>query len=385
MKRNIFLINLAAAFLWLGMYSYTPVLPAYAASIGADVVMIGIIGGAYGVMQILLRIPLGIISDKWGKDRLMYIVGFIVLTASTLLFIFAESPAMLVVARGAAGAAAAWWVIVCATYTKYFDDDRQVKAQGTIAASANIGKVVAGLICALVAQHINYHATFIVACVAAVVGLVLVCFLKKPPPTHAEPVPVRQQLALLKNKELLAFSTLGLLSQMMCFGIPMTFAAVAAEDLGAGGMELGMLTLVFFLSTALLSFFVGSKPYKKMGGINAIAFSFAVGALSCVPAFYKMNLSAIFTMQALSGVCYGVTQGALAGFVVRSVSPAQRGAATGIFQSVFGIGIFAGPVIMGYMIGNVSFDSAYWTMFAMMVASAALCYVLIPRRYDKMT
>ena len=54
MKRNILVLNLAAVFLWMSMYTYVPTLTSYAASLGATAAMIGAIGGAYGIMQIAL-------------------------------------------------------------------------------------------------------------------------------------------------------------------------------------------------------------------------------------------------------------------------------------------------------------------------------------------
>ncbi|MDL2236638.1 MFS transporter [Christensenellaceae bacterium OttesenSCG-928-K19] len=385
MRRNIFLMNLAAAFLWMGMYSYAPVLPAYAASIGANIVMIGIIGGSYGIMQIILRIPLGIVADKLNKDHLILIVGFAVLTLSTVLFIFAEGVYMLIFARAVAGAAAAWWVVVCVSFSKYYPENEQVKAQGKVSASANMGKVIAAVLCAVVAQFISYQATFILAFVIAAVGLVMMFGLKDQKAQQEKPASVKEQLALLKNRELLSFSILALLSQMLCFAIPTTFAAVAAEELGADGLQLGLLTAVYFLFTSLFSLFVGTKLYKKMGGQHVLAISFLIGAFSCMPVFYHSSLVQIFIMQALSGISYGITIAALGGFAIRSVPVHQRGAATGIFQSIFGVGIFLGPVVTGFTIDGVSSDAAYWLMFILMLVAAALCYVLVPKRYHGMT
>ncbi|MEG0915187.1 MAG: MFS transporter, partial [Christensenellaceae bacterium] len=102
MKRNILVLNLAAAFIWMSMYSYVPTLPSYAMTLGANAVMIGVIGGAYGIMQIFLRIPLGILSDKTGKDKLILTIGFVILTISAFMFVFLKSPIWIVVARGVA-------------------------------------------------------------------------------------------------------------------------------------------------------------------------------------------------------------------------------------------------------------------------------------------
>lgn len=385
MKRNIIVINLVAALLWMSMYSYVPTLPAYAISLGATAAMVGAIGGAYGVMQIILRIPLGITLDKTGKDKLMLIIGFVILALSAVIFIFAPDNLWVMIGRGVAGAAAAWWVIICSSYAKYNDESRQVKAQGILNASSNMGKVVAALAGGLLAQAFGLHAPFYFALVVAVIGIVCILFFKTPKQTQTiAPPSGRELIALLKNRHLLIFSILAIFSQLLCFALPSYFTSVAAENLGADSSQLGMLMVVYFLITSVSSLFVGTKLYKKIGGIKCIAISFAIGAFSALPMFYHMDLTTIYIMQGLSGICYGLTCGALAGYVIKAVEPSQRSTATGMLQSIFAIGIFLGPVIVGTVIEAVSFDAAFWVIFALTALAAVLSLVLIPKEYDKM-
>ena len=75
MRKNIMIMNLLVAFFWMTMYSYVPNLPVYSQSLGADAVALGVVGGVYGVAQIILRIPIGVTSDRTGKNKLMLIIG----------------------------------------------------------------------------------------------------------------------------------------------------------------------------------------------------------------------------------------------------------------------------------------------------------------------
>lgn len=385
MRRNIIVINLVAAFLWMSMYSYVPTLPAYAISLGATAVVVGAIGGAYGVMQIILRVPLGIMLDKTGKDKLLMLIGFAVLALSALMFIFAPDNFWVLIARGVGGAAAAWWVVITASYAKYNDESRQVKAQGILNASSNMGKVVAALAGGLIAQTFGLHAPFYFAFIVAVIGIVCILFFKTPKITQAVTPPSgRQLLSLLKNRNLLIFSILAIFSQLLCFALPSYFTSVAAQNLGADSSQLGMLMVVYFLLSSVASLFVGTKLYRKIGGIKTIAISFAIGAISALPMFYHMDLTAIYLMQGLSGICYGITCGALAGFVIKAVEPPQRSTAMGILQSIFAIGIFLGPVIVGGVIETVSFDAAFWVIAVITLLAAILSLALIPKEYDKM-
>ncbi|MEA4853211.1 MAG: MFS transporter [Christensenella sp.] len=385
MKRNIVLINLAAFFLWMSMYAYVPTLPSFAASLGASAAMIGVIGGAYGVMQIVLRIPLGISSDKLNRDRLLLVIGFAILVVSGILFTFAKTVQQVVFARGVAGAAAAWWVIISASYAKYNDENKQVKAQGILSASSSMGKVAAALIGGFTAQFFGERAPFYAALAVAIVGLVSMCFLKKPAQEQKITPPTgKELLSLMKNRDLVIISFLGIFAQLVCFAIPTYFTYQIAETLGATPADQGNLMLVYFLVTALISLFVGTKVYHKIGGIKCVVGAFLIDAFACIPFFYHINLPVVFLMQVLSGIGYGILTSALAGFVIKAVTPAQRSTATGIFQSVYAIGIFVGPVIAGAVIEYASFDAAYWVIGAISAAAGVVSAFILPKRYDQL-
>lgn len=384
MKRNGTILAFSAALIWFAMYAYVPTLPAYAQTLGADAALIGIIGGVYGVLQIALRIPLGILSDRLRRDRFLLIVGFAILSVSGVMFLVGSSIEWVIAARTVAGGAAAWWVIITAAYAGCFREDQQVRAQGVLSAFANGGKVIAAVACAFAAQWFGYIATFAVSLVGALVGFFLMFGLRKTEEPVTAPVSLRDQMSLFANRDLMAFSILATLSQMHCFALPTTFTAVVAEELGADSMELGFIVVVYFLAVSLSSTFVGSKVYAKMGGKAVLVCAFLIGAVSCIPLFYR-SMAGVWVMQVLAGTTYGITQAQLAGYVVRCVPANQRGMATGIFQSIFAVGIFLGPVVAGAVTESISSDAAYWTYTGICVLAAALCPMLVPKRYNKMT
>ena len=69
---------LAAVFLfWFSVYTYPSFLTTYATdTLGATKVMAGMIVGSYGLTQMVLRIPLGIVSDIIRKRKPFVMLGF---------------------------------------------------------------------------------------------------------------------------------------------------------------------------------------------------------------------------------------------------------------------------------------------------------------------
>lgn len=386
-KRNIVIINIAGAFVWMFMYAYTPIFPVYVDSIGVSAAMLGIISGSYGIMTIILKIPLGIVMDRTKNDRLVLCVGFLLAVLSNLIFVLQDGNVVaLIVARCLAGAGSSWWMVVSVLYAKYHPVELQVKAQGTLAATSNFGKIGGCLLSAVVAQYFGYEATFVVALFISVTAFFTMFGIRNVRQVNqTKRISLKEQLSVLKNRDLIAFSIISIISQIACFGLVMTFNQVAAERLGADSMQLGIMSMLAFVAAGLGSWFVGTKLYRKIGGLHATALGFVLGALGSIPFFFHINVASVFIMQMLGGACYGITQAALAGFVMRCVPVEKCGMATGVYQSLFGIGIFLGPVIMGYAIDGISFDAAYWIMFAMVALAVVLCYLWIPKKYGKMT
>ncbi len=382
MRKNIVIMNIMVACYWMTLYSYVPNLPEYARSLGADAAVLGIIGGAYGIAPVILRLPIGILSDKLGKNKRMLIIGMFILLLSCGILILAQNTGVIIAGRIVAGAAAAWWVVLNATYADYHTNDLQVRAQGILSASSSAGKVAATLMGGMIAQLFGVRSIFVFAFMLAVLCLFLAAGLKEMPKPPQKKT-FRELLPLFKNRDLLIISGIMIFAQLLCFSGPILFTVVIAQDIGASSFQLGMLAMLFFAAAGVSSLFVGSGFYKKIGGIHALSAAFLISAFSFVPLFYR-DLPSIFFMQALSGLGFGIVSSATAGLVIRSVAPEQRGAAVGIYQSLYAAGVLIGPVVAGSITQAVSLEAAYWFLAGLSVAAALLCYLLIPKKYARM-
>ena len=102
-----------AAFTDLVAYSVAvPVLPDLSRRLGASPTVIGLLFSSFGLTLVLVSVPMGRVSDRIGR-RLPLIVGMVALTASTLLFAYADSLAVALCRPTRAGRAPmrspGWW------------------------------------------------------------------------------------------------------------------------------------------------------------------------------------------------------------------------------------------------------------------------------------
>jgi MFS family permease len=103
-KRPQVLMYFVNALFWTTVYVYVPQFSDYIKhDIGATATMVGLIAGSYGVTQMLLRLPLGIWSDRLSRRKPFILAGIAMGGLSSLvMFFFARSPGCQEIAARAA-------------------------------------------------------------------------------------------------------------------------------------------------------------------------------------------------------------------------------------------------------------------------------------------
>lgn len=92
-RRRIPIFLAVTALFWASLYTYVPILSPYTQDMGASLGMVGLIVAAYGLSQLLLRIPTGIISDRRGARRPFIIIGHLAAIAAAAGMAVATTPA----------------------------------------------------------------------------------------------------------------------------------------------------------------------------------------------------------------------------------------------------------------------------------------------------
>ncbi len=77
--------------LYLGAYMRLPVVPLFARRLGASTVEVGMIGAGFMLAAAALSIPLGLMSDRLGRKRLI-LAGMAISALTSLLLLFARAP-----------------------------------------------------------------------------------------------------------------------------------------------------------------------------------------------------------------------------------------------------------------------------------------------------
>lgn len=119
----------------------TPLLPLYAASLGAGDVFLGIIVSVSTVTGMILKPFIGILSDRWGKNAWL-ILGTAFFTGMPFLYRFVDTPDQLFALRMAHGLATAIYGPVTLAYIATLSADRRAERIAWFNIARNLGYVV---------------------------------------------------------------------------------------------------------------------------------------------------------------------------------------------------------------------------------------------------
>ncbi|MCX7781816.1 MAG: MFS transporter [Negativicutes bacterium] len=346
---------------WFSMYTYVPILPVYATSLGASHEMIGLIVGAYGLTQMLLRIPLGIASDMKNKRKPFIVAGALITGLSAVgMWLFPYVTALLMF-RAMSGIAAAAWVVFPVLFTGYFAG-QSAKAIGYLN-FANFGGQFAGILAgSLAAQHWGREYTFVLAALGGAAGLLLSLFIEERAEVVRKPAKITELVAIAKNKNLLKASLLAVISQIISYSTVFAFTPVFAKQIGASSLELGILTLLSVLPTAFASAMSGTMFSRKLGEKATIILGFAVTAMACMYIPFADTIVSLYISQIIGGFGRGLAFSPLMALSLADVDQSRRATAMGFFQAVYAAGMFIGPVLAGLISSMAGLNHAFWTM-----------------------
>lgn len=362
---------------WFSMYTYVPVLTAYVETLGASHKLAGIIVGSYGFTQMVLRIPIGIASDRIHKRKLFINFGLFFALLSGFGLWVTKDLTLILIFRSLAGAAAGTWVDFTILFSSYYKHEEATKAIGTISFYNSIGQMLAMLAGGFLAERISWQAPFLLGAGTAVVALVISFFLVEKFEESPQKIDFKGILAVLGDNTLLTVSLLAILSQMATFATVFGFTPLYASSLGASKLQMSLLTVFSSLATAIASIYGGGYLTDKFGEKKVVVFGFILTGIFTATISFTSSLWVLILTQAISGIGRGLSFPVLMGLSIKYMPTEKRAVAMGFFQSIYGLGMFAGPLLMGIIGDMVSLKQGFIFIGIVACLTAVLAQVII--------
>lgn len=346
-KRTLFYIT--TMMFWFAMYTYVPILTPYVEYLGGSLFMAGLVVGSYGFTQMLVRIPLGIWSDRIGKRKVFIIAGILCAIISSVGLGLSTNVWMVLFFRGLAGVAAGSWVAFTVLFSSYFEPQDAPKAMGLISFYTSVGQMIASTLGGFLAQYLGWDFAFYAGAVGGLIGLITSVWIVEPAMKKKQPIAVSELVSIGKKWPLLSVSLLAVLGQSIAFTTMFGFSPLYAVHIGFNKSELSLLTLVTILPNAIAGYVSGTLVVKRIGARWTVGSGFLLAAICTIAIPFTHSMFSLMVTQAFNGFGQGLQSPILMGLAIHSITADKRATAMGFFQAIYSVGMFGGPFLVGLL------------------------------------
>lgn len=359
--RPVALLSLGTLLSCICVYIYLPILPAYALSMGASLSLIGVISGAYGLSQFVLRIPAGLLSDRMQKRKLFVVGGAVCGILSCIGLGISSDPRTFVVWRCLAGIAVTTHVASTALYAAQFDDKHSSRAMGFYMATVTFAIAIGPLIGGWAAAEMGWRAPFFLGAAFGVISLLPLGAVRD---TENVPVafeiPLRTRLAdLLRRPPILHATALGAVTAFAQFATTITFVPIRAVDLGADQVQLGLLLFVTMGTFSVVSLVSGNILAVRLGNQRMLILGLLLLTVTVLALPLIHNLLLLAVVQCVGSIGRGMYMPLVFSRSLGASSPSEHAAASGVVMTGVSFGVFVGPILTGLLADNFGLDWAF--------------------------
>ncbi len=391
MKRSRPFLNLMLAdFLARSAYQMgkTPLLPIFAAALGASGAFLGLIVTVSTVTGLFLKPLFGILSDRWGR-RIWLLIGAGFFAFMPFLYRFIQTPEQLLVIRLVHGLATAIYGPVTLAYIAELAKGGQIAEDiGWFEMARSGGYVVGPLLAGWLLLSFEPAAVFtIIGVISCGVFLPVLSLPEPQAATKRKRMSVRRHVvsAIRDGGRTSAVWLTGALEAVTYIALYTLKAFLPVFALEAG-VSVALIGLFFSLNEAV---HVLAKPFcgrlsDRWGYLQSISLGMLILAGS-LPLVGALDQGALFLLPAaLMGLAQALIFPAAKALVSNRISPEHLGAGMGLIGMLQNFGKVAGPVLGGLAIAALGYASSLLLLSALLALGALVIWGLFaPRQLSR--
>ncbi len=364
-----------------------PFLSIFLTGLGIPAPVVGLLYNVRNVVQALIRIPIGVMSDRLGRRRLM-LLGLIILSMVPLLYYASDGPSLPFIAMMMGGLGVSLYYPPAEAYaSKLFPPERVGEAMGRFhlgwAVSSIIGPSVGGL---LALYFPTYRPIFIIASAATLISVPVLWLNTEDDSTNPElEGELRSSLmglpsllaGFLRNKRVLTASLTTFIHSFCNWVVP-AFFPLLAHGLGFSEVIIGFSLTANALVMALSLPLIG-RLSDRVGRFLPIALglSLSVVGFGILPMAREVwELLLLMALIGLGGsLVFPVSQAA----IMEALPDGERGAGAGLWGATLSFGGALGLLTTSIVVSISSLELAFQFLAASTLVGVAV--VALMRRH----
>ena len=348
----------------LGMFLLLPIFAIYAEKLdgGSNHTLIGVALGAYGLMQVLLQLPFGIASDKYGRKKVIY-VGLILFAIGSVVAAVSHDIVMVIVGRSIQGAGAIS-AVVTALVADSTREEHRTKAMAMIGGTIGLTFAVSLVAGPLLNQWIGVPGIFWMTGVLSILAIGVVKY-AVPDPLHSQfhsdaqaaPGKIKD---VLKNTQLLRlnFGTFCLHGAQMAMFIVVPFALKETSGMSENQHWKVYLPVLLASFALMIPAIIYAEKRAKLKPV----FIGAVALMLAAQIAFALNIHVFWGIVAslfVYFVAFNILEASLPSLISKMAPAAYKGTAMGVHNTAQSFGMFLGAVMGGYLSHKIGYSAVF--------------------------
>lgn len=383
-KRATWSLASVYALRMLGLFLIMPVLSLFAEQLeGATPTLIGLAIGIYGMSQSVLQIPFGLMSDRFGRKKII-IIGLLLFCAGSVVAAVSTSIYGVLLGRAiqGTGAIAAAVMALLADLTQ---EVHRTKAMALIGASIGVSFGISIASAPLIAAYIGIHGIFWLIAILSLLAILIVLFIVPNPPQSkkhrdAEVVPASFS-HVLKNTDLLRLDY-GIFILHITLTAIFVIVPLLIRDAGMLPDRHWMIYLPIFVASlaVMIPFVILAEKKRKMKPVFIGAITVLIIADLGLMLF-QSSLPGIIGFLLLFFCGFNLLEATLPSLISKTAPADLRGTAMGVYSTSQFMGAGVGGAAGGWCYGHYGAGAVF-----LFCAAAGFTWLLVsitmtPPRY----
>lgn len=323
----------------------------------------------------LLRIPLGLLSDRLGGKRVGTGILLFLYLPLLLGWLGGDSLPLLYCVGLMLGVAGASFAVALPLASRWYPPERQGLAMG-IAAAGNSGTIITNLVAPRLANLYGWHNVLLLAMLPLTIVLLAFVILAKESPNQSKGQALRNYARIFRSGDLWWFCLLYSVTFGGFVGLGSFLPIFFRDQYQVTPIKAGYLVaLIAFVGSGIRP--IGGWLADKLGGVRLLSIllfgiSLAYFLAAQLPMMTAMVLILMFGMA-----CLGLGNGAVFQLVPQRFR-AEIGLATGIVGAIGGVGGFFLPTLLGNLKQSFgSFTSGFIVLACIALLTAIILRFLV--------
>ncbi len=346
----------------LGLFMILPVLSLFAEQLeGSTPALIGLAMSIYGLPQVLLQIPFGLMSDRYGRKKviifglILFFIGSVIAALSTTIY-------GVLIGRAFQGAGAISAVIM-ALVADLTQEVHRTKAMAIIGISIGMSFGVGIVAGPIISGFGGVQSVFGVTAVLTLLAILTIIYIVPDPQKSklhrdAEFVP-RVAMQVLKNPDLLRLNYGIFTLHMILMAIFVVVPTLMRKAGLPAGSEWQVYLPVFVISMAFaVPFIIIAEKKRKMKLVFLGAVAVVMLAELGLSALHQ-NLFEIIGFLFVFFCGFNLLEATLPSLISKTAPADLKGTAMGAYSSCQFMGLFMGGLVGGWFNGRFGVDAVF--------------------------